>query len=273
MQDPIRKHFAYTQIWPLRPELGQILYAVSDFLYLIWFHSSKENLDHVQNQPGNQSRWPGQVLAKHICLEASWCAGIIRPGSGKMQLARYRVPTFRLCCVLPKTALIILCKTSQDQIWFWLTVSGLGQTDPLWKQASLQESLGPLLANTLAVSAFSPISLRSSNGVSVCVCVCGRYMCVCVCACVCGRNELEVCTMLAYLHISSFCTMLVLYTGHACTHLQILWGQRTKWILPTLPSWSRLDAVWIWHVYWQTTPVTSCCFNSRIPAPCSVTIY
>ena len=170
-------------------------------------------MDHVQNQPGNQSRWPGQVLAKHICLETSWCAGIIGPGSGKMQLAHYRFPTFRLCCVLPKTALIILCKTSQDPIWIWLTMSGLGQTDPLWKQASLQESLGPLLANTSAASTFSPISLRSSNGVCACVCLC---------ACVCGRNELEVCTMLAYLHISSFRTMIVLYTGHTCTHLQTL---------------------------------------------------
>ena len=104
--------------------------------------------------------------------------------------------------------------------------------------------------------------------------VCGPQMvCVCVCACVCGRNELEVCTMLAYLRISSFRTMLVLYAGHTCTHLQTLWGQRTKWILPTLPSWSRSDAIWIWHVYWQTTPVISCCFNSRIPAPCPVTVY
>ena len=127
-------------------------------------------MDHVQNQPGNQSRWPGQVLAKHICLETSWCAGIIGPGSGKMQLARYQFPTFTLC-VLPKTALIILCKTSQDPIWIWLTMSGLGQTDPLWKQASLQESLGPLLANTSTASTFSPVSLRSSNGMSVRVCV------------------------------------------------------------------------------------------------------
>ena len=114
MQDPIRKHFGYTQIWPLRPKLGQILYAVSDFLDLIWFHSSKESLDHVQNQPGNQSRWPGQVLAKHICLEGSWCAGIIGPGSGKMQPACYWFPTFRLCCMLPKTALVIFSKTSLD---------------------------------------------------------------------------------------------------------------------------------------------------------------
>ena len=45
-------------------------------------------------------------------------------------------------------------------------------------------------------------------------------VCVCVCVCVCGRNELEVCTTLAYPHISSFCTMPVLYTQ--LTHSRIL---------------------------------------------------
>ena len=38
-------------------------------------------------------------------------------------------------------------------------------------------------------------------------------MCVCVCVCVCVWNELEVCATLAYPHISSFCTMPVLYTS------------------------------------------------------------
>ena len=41
------------------------------------------------------------------------------------------------------------------------------------------------------MSTFSPIGSWSSNGMSVCVC---------------GRNELEVCTTLAYPHISSFHT-------------------------------------------------------------------
>ena len=36
---------------------------------------------------------------------------------------------------------------------------------------------------------------------------------VCVCVCVCGWNELEVCTTLAYPHISSFRTMPVPYTS------------------------------------------------------------
>ena len=50
----------------------------------------------------------------------------------------------------------------------------------------------------------------------------GRQM---VWACVWGRNELEVCTVLAYPRISSFRTMLVLY---ASAHLQTAWGQRTN---------------------------------------------
>ena len=38
-------------------------------------------------------------------------------------------------------------------------------------------------------------------------------MCVCVCVCVCVWNKLEVCTTLAYPHISSFRTMPVLHTS------------------------------------------------------------
>ena len=68
-----------------------------------------------------------------------------------------------------------------------------------------------------AMSTFSPVGSRSSNGMRMCVCVC---VCVrvracvraCVCVCVCGRNELEVCSTLAYPPISSFRTMPVLYT-------------------------------------------------------------
>ena len=47
-----------------------------------------------------------------------------------------------------------------------------------------------------AMSTFSPVGSRSSDGV-----------------CVCGWNELEVCTTMAYPHISSLCTMPVLYTS------------------------------------------------------------
>ena len=106
---------------------------------------------------------PGPIwMAWSGCPEASRCARIIGPGSGRTQPARYQFPTFRLGCVLPQTAWVILCyppppppppkknrkkKHSQDPVWFRLTVSGFDRTDPVRKQAGVQESSGPLLAN------------------------------------------------------------------------------------------------------------------------------
>ena len=58
------------------------------------------------------------------------------------------------------------------------------------------------------MSTFSPVGSRSSNGMRMCVCVCVR-----------GRNDLEVCSTLAYPHISSFRTMPVL---HRNKHTRIL---------------------------------------------------
>ena len=90
-------------------------------------------------------------------LEANWCARITRPAFGRKQPAGYQFLTFRCNCILPQTAQIILCKTSPDWVWFWLTVSGSGQMDPVRKQASVQKSSGPLLA-----SASKPIQIGSS---------------------------------------------------------------------------------------------------------------
>ena len=107
----------------------------SDFMHPVWFHSSKEGQDHIVK------KWLRSNLDDLLWfrpdasdLEARWCTRIIRHGSGRIQPAFYQFPTFRLGCVLPQTAQIILCKTSWDPVWFWLTVSGLGQTDPVWKQ-------------------------------------------------------------------------------------------------------------------------------------------
>ena len=50
------------------------------------------------------------------------------------------------CSIPPQTAQII-CKTRPDPIWFWLTVSVLGQTDLVQKLAGVQESGGLLCAN------------------------------------------------------------------------------------------------------------------------------
>ena len=64
-----------------------------------------------------------------------------------MHPACYQFPTFWLGSVHPQTTRIILCKTNPDPIWFWPIVSGFGQTDPVRKQAGVQKSSGPLLAN------------------------------------------------------------------------------------------------------------------------------
>ena len=98
----------------------------------------------------------------------------------------------------------------------------------------------------LAMSTFSPIGLRSSNGMRmcmchsvcacVCVCVCAcacMFVCVCVCmrvcmrACVCGWNELNVYATLAYPRISSFSSL-----GASSNHLRTANWHGWKWILP-----------------------------------------
>ena len=49
MADQIRKHFGYSQLWPLWPACSQNR-AVSDFLHHFQFHFSKEGMGHnVQN--------------------------------------------------------------------------------------------------------------------------------------------------------------------------------------------------------------------------------
>ena len=69
-------------------------------------------------------------------------------------------------------------------------------------------------ATTSAMSTFSPVGSRSSNGMRMCERACVR-------ACVCVRNELEICTTLAYQHISSFRSMPV-PQAHAHTHPQTI---------------------------------------------------
>ena len=59
---------------------------------------------------------PGPIwMAWSGCPEASRCARIIGPGSGRTQPARYQFPTFRLGCVLPQTAWAILCKKRKEE--------------------------------------------------------------------------------------------------------------------------------------------------------------
>ena len=120
----------------VQPESGRIVSVRSDFRHLSWFQRRLPNLD------GLVRVWPNASG-----LEASRCARIIGPRYGRTQPKRYQFVTFRLGCVLPQTVRIILCKTSLDPIWFWLTVSSFGQKDPVRKQAGVLESSGPVLAN------------------------------------------------------------------------------------------------------------------------------
>ena len=71
------------------------------------------------------------------------------PVSGRTQPARYQFPTFTETRFRSsQMSGILLCKTSSDPTYFRpLSVSGFGQMDPVWKQANVQESSGPLLAN------------------------------------------------------------------------------------------------------------------------------
>ena len=133
----------------MQPDLGWIICAGFDFLHPIQFHSSNKVLDQtVQNWPGSKLDGLVRFWLNPSGPQTSQCSRIIRPSSGRMQPACYEFPIFRLGCILPQTAWIILCKTGLDPVWFWLTVSGAGQMDPVQKQASVEESSGPLLANT-----------------------------------------------------------------------------------------------------------------------------
>ena len=105
------------------PETGQIVYARSDFLHLIWVRFFKEGLDILCKTNPALIWMARSVLPSASGPEASQCARIIGPGFWQSATSPLPVRTFRLGCVHPEMACIILCKTRLDPIWFWLTVS------------------------------------------------------------------------------------------------------------------------------------------------------
>ena len=146
------------QLWPLQPACSQnragsyMLDPTSHIQISVQFHFSKEGQNHtVQNGSGSGSNLDGLVRywAKASCPEASWCARITGPCFLQNATSLLPVSHFQtqLHSSTVQTAQILLCKTSPDAVGFWQAVSGFGQTDPIWKQASVQESSGPLLAN------------------------------------------------------------------------------------------------------------------------------
>ena len=124
----------------VQPESDRIVYTTSDIPRPFQFRFSKECAKPIWMS------WSG-FGQTHLVRKQAGVQESSGPVSGRTQPARYQFPIFRLCSVLPQTPRIILCKTSADPIEFWLTVSGFGQTDPVRKQAGVQESSGPLLAN------------------------------------------------------------------------------------------------------------------------------
>ena len=60
-----------------------------------------------------------------------------------------KFPTFRFSCALPQAAQIVSYKTRPDPVWFWLTVSGFGQTDLIQNGRSkpMCKNHWPTLAN------------------------------------------------------------------------------------------------------------------------------
>ena len=75
-------------LWPVmaitastRLELGRIVYTRSNFKDPFELHFSKEGMDHtVQNRPGSSLDGLVRIWPNASGLEASLCAGIIRPG-------------------------------------------------------------------------------------------------------------------------------------------------------------------------------------------------
>ena len=108
----------------------------------------KEGMDHtVKNRPDLIFDGLVRVWLNASGLEASWCAGIIGPRF--WQDATGPLPVFRFQTRVRSSA-DVPDNTVPNQPGsglVWLVVSGFGQTDPVRKQAGVQESFGPLLAS------------------------------------------------------------------------------------------------------------------------------
>ena len=129
----------------VQPESGRIVYAGSDYPHPFHLHFSKEGMGHiVRDQPKSGLDGLVRVWAKRIWPEAILCAGIIGPGfwqdaTGPLPVSHFQA-RFRSPTDVPDNIV-------QNQPGSDLVLSGFGQTDPVRKQAGVQETSGPLLAN------------------------------------------------------------------------------------------------------------------------------
>ena len=136
MLDLTWKHFGYGQLWPACSQNPAGLYML-DLTSCIQFGSvlASNLVPFFQRRPRSYraklahiwSGWPGQVLAKCISSESKPVCKNHK--AWFWQNAISLLPVSKLCWFLPQTARIILCKTSLDLIWFWLTGSGIDQMD------------------------------------------------------------------------------------------------------------------------------------------------
>ena len=117
----------------LQPECGRIGNTGSDLPYRFRFRSSKEGPDHiVLNRSRSDLDGLVRFLGKRI-----WSG--IKPECKTHRAWLWQNATDPLpvshfqdrYSVHLQMARIILSKTRRDPIWLWLTVSGLGQTDPV----------------------------------------------------------------------------------------------------------------------------------------------
>ena len=132
----------------VQPESGRIVYAGSDFPHPFQFRFSKQGMDHfVQNRPSPDLAGLVRVWPNASGLEASWCAGIIWPGFWQDTASPLPVSLFQTRF---HSSTDVPDSNVQNQPGSDLVLADcvrFCQTDPVRKQANVQESSGPLPVN------------------------------------------------------------------------------------------------------------------------------
>ena len=117
----------------------------------------QEGMAHIaQTLSGSDIDGMVRVWPNSPGLEASRCAGIFGPGFWKDATGPLPVSQFKTQVRSSTDVLDNIVRNQPGSDLFWLIVPGFGQTDPVRKQANMQESSGPLLANV-----FQPIQTGS----------------------------------------------------------------------------------------------------------------
>ena len=112
MPDSIRKRLGYGQLWAsyragsYMPDPTSRIRFGSVFPKTAWIILCKPDPDPIW------MAWSGFVQT-HLVQQQAGVQESSGPVSGRTQPARYQFPTFRLGCILPQTARMILCKTGQ----------------------------------------------------------------------------------------------------------------------------------------------------------------